>query len=228
MLVWLMVLTYVVFASSSVDGVVVAVVCFSINFAAYVAEMLRSGIDSVGIGQWEAAAAIGLGKTRMFSKIIMPQAVRFVLPVYKGEFINQMKATSVVGYIAIQDLTKASDLIRSRTYEALFPLIVTALIYFLMAWGFDAASEPDRNKDRSQTAQPQAQGHGDGARNGVRAVCHPAGGVRRRGRYPIRTPEKGLSQRHTPFRRERFCTPRPRSFPSSAPLARARARCCAA
>ncbi len=131
-LVWLMVFTYAVFASSSIG---VVVICFSINFSAYVAEMLRSGIDSVDKGQWEAASALGLGKARTFTKIIMPQAIRFVLPVYKGEFINQMKATSVVGYIAIQDLTKASDIIRSRTYEALFPLIVTALIYFLMAWG---------------------------------------------------------------------------------------------
>lgn len=134
-LVWLMVLTYVVFASSSVDGVTVAVICFSINFSSYVAEMLRSGIDSVDSGQWESAAALGMSKVCTFTKIILPQATRFVLPVYKGEFINQMKATSVVGYIAIQDLTKASDIIRSRTYEALFPLIVTALIYFLMAWG---------------------------------------------------------------------------------------------
>jgi len=134
-LVWLMVLTYVVFASSSVSGVTVAVICFSINFSVYVAEMLRSGIDSVNSGQWEAAAALGMGKARTFTKIILPQAIRFVLPVYKGEFINQMKATSVVGYIAIQDLTKASDIIRSRTYDALFPLIATALIYFLMAWG---------------------------------------------------------------------------------------------
>ncbi len=133
-LVWLMVLTYVVFASSSIGGVAIAVICFSINFSSYVAEILRSGIDSVDRGQWEAAAALGMSRPRTFIKIILPQATRFVLPVYKGEFINQMKATSVVGYIAIQDLTKASDIIRSRTYEALFPLIATALIYFLMAW----------------------------------------------------------------------------------------------
>lgn len=133
-LVWLMVLSFLIF-KSSINGVAVAVVCFSVNFSVYVAEMLRSGIDSVDVGQWEAASAIGLGKPCTFVKIIMPQAIRFVLPVYKGEFINQMKATSVVGYIAIQDLTKASDLIRSRTYDALFPLIVTAAIYFLMAWG---------------------------------------------------------------------------------------------
>ncbi len=132
-LVWLMVLFFLIF--KSFDGVFVAVICFSINFSVYVAEMLRSGIDSVSRGQCEAASALGFGKSRTFVKIIMPQAVRFVLPVYKGEFINQLKATSVVGYIAIQDLTKASDLIRSNTYDAFFPLIATAIIYFLMAWG---------------------------------------------------------------------------------------------
>ncbi len=134
-LVWLMVFSYVVFASASLDGVVVAVIAFSVNFSAYVAEMLRSGIDSVDKGQWEAASALGLSKTRAFTKIVMPQAAKFILPVYKGEFINQLKATSVVGYIAILDLTKATDLIRSRSFDALFPLIIAGAIYFLLAWG---------------------------------------------------------------------------------------------
>jgi len=134
-LVLLMILYFVVFSSASIGGVAVAVVSFAINFSAYVAEMLRSGIDAVDRGQREAASALGFGKSRTFFKIVLPQAVRFMLPVYKGELISQLKMTSVVGYIAIQDLTKASDIVRSRTYEAMFPLIVIAIIYFLMAWG---------------------------------------------------------------------------------------------
>lgn len=132
--VLLMVLYYVVFVSLDIDGVIIAVIGFSINFGVNCAEMMRAGIDAVDRGQWEAATALGFGRFKTFVKIIMPQAIRHFLPSYKGEFISMMKMTSVVGYIAIQDLTKASDIIRSRTYEALFPLIAVALIYFLLAW----------------------------------------------------------------------------------------------
>ena len=134
-LVLLMVLFYVVFADTALGGIVVAIIGFSINFAVYVSEMIRTGINAVDPGQWEAAAAIGFGRVKTFIKIIAPQAARHILPVYKGEFISMVKMTSVVGYIAVQDLTKVTDLIRSRTFEAFFPLIVTALIYFLLAWG---------------------------------------------------------------------------------------------
>lgn len=133
--VLLMVLYYVVFASTNISGIAVAVIGFSINFGAYVAEEIRSGINSVDQGQWEAASALGFSGKKTFFQIIMPQALKFILPVYKGEFISMVKMTSVVGYIAVQDLTKVSDIIRSRTYEALFPLISTALIYLLLAWG---------------------------------------------------------------------------------------------
>ncbi len=133
-LVLLMVLFYVVFASARLDGIVVSVIGFSINFAVYVSEMIRTGINAVDAGQWEAAAAMGFGRVRTFTKIIAPQAARHILPVYKGEFISMVKMTSVVGYIAVQDLTKVTDIIRSRTYEAFFPLILTAVLYFLLAW----------------------------------------------------------------------------------------------
>lgn len=133
---FLMILYYLVFASISIDPLLVAVIGFSLNFAAYVSEMIRSGIEAVDKGQLEAASAMGFGKARTFLKITLPQAARFFLPVYQGEFINMIKMTSVVGYIAIQDLTKMSDIIRSRTYEAFFPLIVTALLYFLIAYAF--------------------------------------------------------------------------------------------
>ena len=133
-LVLLMVLYYIVFASTILSGVVIAIVAFSINFGVYVSEMIRTGIDAVDKGQWEAAAALGFGRAKTFTKVIAPQAARHILPVYKGELISMVKMTSVVGYIAVEDLTKATDLIRSRTFEAFFPLIVTAVIYFLLAW----------------------------------------------------------------------------------------------
>ena len=111
-----------------------AIIGFSLNFAAYAGEMLRAGIDSVPKGQREAALALGFNRRQTFIKVVLPQALRQILPVYRGEFINMLKSTSIVGFIAIQDLTKVSDIIRSRTYEAFFPLIATALIYFATAW----------------------------------------------------------------------------------------------
>lgn len=133
-LVVLMILYYVIFAKIDIDAVLVAVIGFGLNFAAYAGEMLRTGIDAVPRGQTEAALALGFSPYKTFFKVVLPQALRQILPVYRGEFINMLKTTSIVGYIAIQDLTKMSDIIRSRTYEAFFPLIVTAVIYFAVAW----------------------------------------------------------------------------------------------
>ena len=134
MVVLLMILFYVVFARTGLDGVWVAIIGFGMNFGAYVSEMMRTGIEAVDRGQMEAALALGYTKPRAFFKIVVPQAARHFLPVYQGEFISLVKMTSVVGYIAIHDLTKASDIIRSRTYEAFFPLVTTAIIYFIIAW----------------------------------------------------------------------------------------------
>ena len=133
-LVLLMLMFYVVFAKVHLNGILVSIAAFSVNFAVYVSEMMRTGINAVDAGQWEAATAIGFGRVQTFTRIIAPQALRHILPVYKGEFISMLKMTSVVGYIAVQDLTKATDLIRSRTFEAFFPLIASAVIYFLLAW----------------------------------------------------------------------------------------------
>ena len=134
MVVLLMIIFYIVFAGSSISGIWVAVIGFGMNFGAYVSEMIRTGILAVDKGQMEAALALGYTKPHAFMKIVLPQAARHFLPVYQGEFISMVKMTSVVGYIAIQDLTKASDIIRSRTFEAFFPLITTAVIYFIIAW----------------------------------------------------------------------------------------------
>jgi len=133
-LVLLMIIFYVVFASVDINPVLVAVIAFGMNFGAYVSEMFRTGIESVDRGQTEAGIAMGFTKAKTFLYIVLPQAVRQILPVYKGEFISLVKMTSVVGYIAVQDLTKASDIIRSRTFDAFFPLVMVAVLYFFISW----------------------------------------------------------------------------------------------
>ena len=131
--VLLMILYYVIFSGASVSGMTVAVIAFTLNFAAYVSEMMRTGIEAVPAGQREAALAMGYTRSGAFFRIVMPQAAQHFLPVYKGEVVSLIKSTSVVGYITVQDLTKMSDIIRSRTYDAFFPLITTAVIYFAVA-----------------------------------------------------------------------------------------------
>jgi len=133
-LVLLMLIFYVVFARINVNPLFAAVLAFGINFAAYVSEMFRASIESIDKGQTEAGIAGGFTKAQTFIYIVMPQAIRRVLPVYKGELISLVKMTSIVGYIAVQDLTKASDIIRSRTFDAFFPLIMTAALYFCISW----------------------------------------------------------------------------------------------
>lgn len=133
-LVLLMLIFYVVFASVNISPVLVAIISLGMNFGAYASEIFRSGIEGVGKGQVEAGIAMGFSKFRTFVYIVLPQAVQRILPVYKGEFISLVKMTSIVGYIAVQDLTKASDIIRSRTFDAFFPLVMVAILYFVIAW----------------------------------------------------------------------------------------------
>ena len=132
--VQLLIIYFVVFGSVKIDKVFVAIMAFGLNSGAYVAEIFRSGIMSIDNGQFEAGRSLGFsyGKTMLY--IIMPQAFKNVLPALGNEFIVLLKETSVAGYIALEDLTKGGDIIRSRTYEAFFPLIVTAVIYFILAW----------------------------------------------------------------------------------------------
>ena len=134
LLVFLMVLFYVVFGKVDIAGIWVAVIGFSLNASAYLGEVLRSGVESVPSGQMEAALALGYTPRRAFFRFVLPQAVRTVMPVYRGQVVILLKNTSIVGYIAIGDLTKASDLVRSRTYESFFPIITTAFIYFVASW----------------------------------------------------------------------------------------------
>lgn len=133
-LVFLMVMFYIVFAPTKVTATWVAIIAFAMNFGAYVSEMFRTGIQGVDHGQVEAGRALGFSKRSTFVNFILPQALRNVFPIFKGESISLIKNTSIVGYIAIQDLTKASDIIRSRTFDAFFPLIVITILYFILAW----------------------------------------------------------------------------------------------
>lgn len=132
-MVTLMIIYYVVFGRSSMSAFWACVIGFSVDFSAYCAEIMRSGIEAVPYKQTRAAVALGFSGRTAFRKVVIPQAVVHILPVYVGQFISMVKMTSVAGYISVEDLTKISDIIRSRTYEAFFPLIFSALVYFLLA-----------------------------------------------------------------------------------------------
>lgn len=132
MVVLLMILYYVIFGSVSIGGIVVAIIGFAFTFGSAVYGMLRMGVGAVDGGQYEAAYALGYSNRRTFYRIILPQAAPHILPAYKGEVVGLIKATSIVGYIAVQDLTKMGDIVRSRTYEAFFPLIAVTIIYFVL------------------------------------------------------------------------------------------------
>ena len=132
--VLLMLIFYVVFASVDISPLLVAVIAFGLNFAAHVSELFRTGIEGVDRGQSEAGTAMGFTKPQTFRYVVLPQMLVRILPVYRGEFISLVKMTSIVGYIAVQDLTKASDIIRSRTFDAFFPLVMVAALYLVIAW----------------------------------------------------------------------------------------------
>ena len=135
-LVQLLIIYFVVFGSVKIDKTLVAVIAFGINSGAYVAEIFRSGIMSIDNGQFEAGRSLGFYYPQTMFYIVMPQAFKNVLPALGNEFIGLLKETSVAGYIAIQDLTKGADIIRSRTYSAFMPLIAAALIYLVLVMVF--------------------------------------------------------------------------------------------
>lgn len=135
-LVQLMIIYFVVFGSVNISKVIVAVISFGINSGAYVAEIFRSGIMSIDEGQFEAGRSLGFNYVQTMWYIIMPQALKNVLPALGNEFISLLKETSVGSYIALQDLTKGGDIIRSRTYDAFTPLIAVALIYLALVMLF--------------------------------------------------------------------------------------------
>ena len=130
--VQLLIIYFVIFGSVDISKILVAVLAFGINSGAYVAEIFRSGIMSIDNGQFEAGRSLGFNYTQTMVHIIMPQAFKNVLPALGNEFISLLKETYVSGYIALQDLTKGGDIIRSRTYDAFMPLIAVAAIYLVM------------------------------------------------------------------------------------------------
>ncbi|HEX2828194.1 MAG TPA: ABC transporter substrate-binding protein/permease [Burkholderiales bacterium] len=158
LLVLLMLIFYVAFADIDIDPLLVAVIAFALNFGAYSAEIFRSGVEGVDRGQTEAAVAMGFARWGTFLHVVLPQTVRRILPVYKGEIISLVKMTSIVGYIAVQDLTKASDIIRSRTFDAFFPLVMVAVLYFALAWllvlGLDWLERATDRRQRRRQAAP--------------------------------------------------------------------------
>ena len=131
----LMIIYYVIFETVDINIVLVGVLAFGINSGAYVAEIIRAGINSVPGGQMEAGLSLGLTYGQTMRHIILPQAVKNILPALCNEFITLIKETSVGAYIGIVELTKASDIIASRTYDYFFPLIIIAVIYLILTLG---------------------------------------------------------------------------------------------
>ena len=134
--VQLLIIYFVIFGSVDISKVVVAVLAFGINSGAYVAEIFRSGIMSIDKGQFEAGRSLGFNYAQTMIYIIMPQAFKNVRQALGNEFIVLLKETSVSGYIALQDLTKGGDIIRSRTYNAFMPLLAVAVIYLVLVMIF--------------------------------------------------------------------------------------------
>ena len=132
MVVLLMILYYIIFGAVEISGMAVAVFGFTLTFGAAVFGLIKMGVGAIDRGQYEAAYALGYTNSRTFYKIILPQAIPHVRPAYQGEIVGLIKATAIVGYIAVQDLTKMGDIVRSRTYEAFFPLIAITIIYFML------------------------------------------------------------------------------------------------
>lgn len=131
----LLLIFYYLIMRSSTNGVLVATITFGINSGAYMAELIRSGINAVDKGQMEAGRCLGLSKMQTMTKIILPQAVRYVLPAVGNEFIALLKETSVAGYVAVVDLTRAGNLVRNNTFDAFNPLMVVAVTYLIMVIG---------------------------------------------------------------------------------------------
>ena len=134
--VQLMIIYFVIFGSVRIDKSFVAILAFGINSGAYQAEIFRSGIQSIPSGQFEAGRSLGFNYRDTMTNIIMPQAFKNVIPTLANEFIVLLKETSVAGYIALEDLTKGGDIIRSRTYSAFMPLMAVALIYLILVMLF--------------------------------------------------------------------------------------------
>lgn len=152
--VLLMILYYLIFGRLEISGTLVAIIAFTLIFGASVYSMLKTGVSAVDIGQTEAAYTLGYRDRPAFFKVVLPQALPLIMPVYLEGLTTLLKATAVVGYIAVQDLTKMGDIVRSRTYDAFFPLISVAVFYFILAALLSRAVkriEPRFNPKRRKT-----------------------------------------------------------------------------
>lgn len=138
--VQLLIAYFIIFAASN-NSLGVAMFAFGLNSGAYVAEIIRGGIMSIDVGQFEAGSSLGFSYLQTMHYIVVPQVVKNVLPALFNEFIVLIKETSIAGYIGIEDLTKMGDLIRSRTFSAFMPLIAVALIYLLLVMGLTALDD---------------------------------------------------------------------------------------
>lgn len=134
-LLQLMILYYIIFKSVNINIVVVGIISFGLNSAAYVSQIIRSGLISIPKGQEEASTMLGFNYFQTMKYVILPQALRNVLPALGNEFITLLKETSVAGYIGILELTKASDIVASSTYDYFFPLLIVAIIYLILTLG---------------------------------------------------------------------------------------------
>lgn len=134
-LLQLLIIYNMVFTSRNTNEIVVAAICFGINSGAYVAEIVRAGIESIDKGQYEAGRSLGFNSNQTMLYIIMPQAIKNILPALGNEFIVLIKETSVASVIAVTDLTKAAQYIGSRTWDILPPLIISAIFYLIIVLG---------------------------------------------------------------------------------------------
>ena len=137
----LMFFYFCIFTSRDANGAFVAIVAFGINSGAYLAEIFRGGINSIDKGQMEAGRSLGLSYIQTMIYIIIPQAIKVVVPSLLNEFIALIKETSIAGYVAVQDLTRGGDIIRSRTYDAWTPLIAVAIIYLILTYALSLVSK---------------------------------------------------------------------------------------
>lgn len=153
----LMIFYFVVFAPLHLPKLVVAIISYGLNSGAYCTEIFRAGIQGVDIGQTEAGRSLGLSKWQTLFKIVLPQAVKAVLPTYTSEFIVLIKETSVASFIAVRDLTKAGDMIRNATYNAWIPLLTCAIIYLILTVGltkvFGLLEKRMARSDRSKASK---------------------------------------------------------------------------
>ncbi len=131
-LLQLMIIYYVIFKSVDTNIILIGILAFGLNSGAYVSQIIKSGLISINTGQREAGKSLGLSYGQITRYIIMPQAIHNIKPALGNEFITLLKETSVAGYIGIVELTKASDIIASRTYDYFFPLIITSIIYLTL------------------------------------------------------------------------------------------------